>query len=191
MRYIKLSEAEQLTCLKVARDSIMHGLQHGSALKVNPEEYSDTLQQPLACFVTLHKHGQLRGCIGTLQGSEALIQGIAEYAFAAAFQDPRFSALQPDEYNQLRLDISVLGKPEPINFKDEEDLLKQIRPGIDGLILEYGSHRGTFLPSVWEELKNPDEFFRHLKLKAGLPQDWWHEDVKVSRYETFLIEDNN
>ena len=182
-----LSRQEQQTCLQVARDSILHGLQHGTGLDVVTQDYAPTLQQQLACFVTLHKHGQLRGCIGALEAYQPLINDVAEHAFAAAFQDPRFSALQQDEYEQTTIDISVLGKPEPMRFENEVDLLRQIRPGVDGLILEHGYNRGTFLPSVWEQLPDAKEFLQHLKNKAGLPMDWWSDDVKISRYETFIF----
>ena len=185
MSSIKLSEQEQKICLQVAKKSIEHGLQQGSALPVVTSEYTDSLQQQLASFVTLHKHGQLRGCIGALEAYQPLINDIAEHAYAAAFQDPRFPALNASELDQLDIEISVLGKPEAMQFTDEADLLKQIRPGIDGLILQHGYNRGTFLPSVWEQLPDVTEFFKHLKNKAGLPMDWWRDDVKVSRYQTF------
>jgi len=182
-----LSRLEQQTCLQVARDSILHGLQHGTALDVVTQDYAPKLQQHLACFVTLHKDAQLRGCIGALEAYQPLINDVAEHAFAAAFQDPRFTALQQDEYELITIDISVLGKPEPMQFENEADLLHQIRPGVDGLILEHGYNRGTFLPSVWEQLPDAREFLQHLKNKAGLPMDWWSDDVKISRYETFIL----
>lgn len=188
MPSIKLSAQDQQTCLRIARESISHGLQTGAALQVNTDDYADALQQHLACFVTLHKHGQLRGCIGALEAYQPLINDVAEHAFAAAFQDPRFPALEKNEFEQLAIEISVLGKPEPIEFKDQSDLLKQIRPGIDGLILEYEFNRGTFLPSVWEQLPDKNDFIAHLKMKAGLDRNWWNDDVKISRYETFQFE---
>lgn len=187
MSSIELSRADQQTCLQVARDSIQHGLQQGTALNVVTTDYAPDLQQQLACFVTLHKHGELRGCIGALEAYQPLINDVAEHAFAAAFQDPRFTALQQNEYDDITIDISVLGKPEPMHFESEADLLNQIRPGVDGLILEHDYNRGTFLPSVWEQLPDANEFLQHLKNKAGLPMDWWADDVKISRYETFLI----
>ena len=184
---IKLTEGEQQTCLQVARDSILHGLQNGSALDIEIMEYPKNLTQHLASFVTLYLQGQLRGCIGALVASQPLIKDIAEHAYAAAFKDPRFPALTNNEFDNITIDISVLAKPEPIIFKNEQDLLRQIRPGVDGLIIEHGYNRGTFLPSVWEQLPTVNEFFQHLKIKAGLPENWWKDDVKVSRYETFSI----
>ena len=185
MSSIKLSKSEQQTCLQVARESIKLGLEEGKALRVNAEDYSQTLQQQLASFVTLHLDEKLRGCIGALQAYQPLISDISEHAYAAAFQDPRFTPLTKEEYKKLNIEISVLGTPEQMSFESEEDLLQQIRPGVDGLIIEYGYNRGTFLPSVWEQLPDKIEFFNHLKLKANLAKNWWDDAVKVSRYETF------
>ena len=185
MSSIKLTTEDQKICLQIAHQSIKHGLQKGSALQVITGDYSSDLQQNLASFVTLHKNRELRGCIGALEAYQPLINDIAEHAYSAAFQDPRFPALQDNEYEQLEIEISVLGKPEPMTFESEDDLLQQIRPDIDGLIIEYGYNRGTFLPSVWEQLPDKKEFFNHLKMKANLAKDWWDDAVKVSRYETF------
>ena len=184
MPSIELKDEDKHTCRKVALESIRHGIQTGSALEVNTSDYSRDLQQTLASFVTLHKQGQLRGCIGTLEARKPLIDDIAEHAFAAAFQDPRFPAVTANEVPELDIEISVLTKPVPISFASEEDLVKQIRPGVDGLILEYGYNRGTFLPSVWEQLPDAKDFFQQLKGKAGLPANWWSDDANISRYET-------
>lgn len=179
----KFSNEDQNTALRIAKESILHGLQNGTALKVITGNYSEGLQQTLASFVTLHKNDQLRGCIGTLEAHQPLIDDIAEHAFAAAFSDPRFPALRQSEIDELCIEISVLSKPEKMTFKNEEDLLNQIRPGIDGLILEYNFNRGTFLPSVWEQLPDKKDFLKQLKAKAGLRSDWWHDNVKISHYE--------
>ena len=185
MSAIKLTQDDRQTCLKVALQSIKHGLQEGRALHVNTSDYSGDLQQHLASFVTLHKNGELRGCIGSLEAHQPLINDIAEHAYAAAFQDPRFPDLQNKEYEQLEIEISVLSKPELMTFENEEDLLQQIRPDVDGLIIEHGYNRGTFLPSVWEQLPDKKDFLNHLKVKAGLSTHWWDSAVKISRYETF------
>ncbi|MFK5913052.1 MAG: AmmeMemoRadiSam system protein B [Woeseiaceae bacterium] len=188
MSSIKLSIEDQKICLQIAYESIKHGLQKSSAVQVVTSGYSSDLQQILASFVTLHKNGELRGCIGSLEAHQPLINDIAEHAYAAAFQDPRFPSLQDNEYEQLEVEISVLGKPEPMTFESEEDLLQQIQPNIDGLILEYGDNRGTFLPSVWEQLPDKKEFLSHLKMKANLPIHWWDNAAKISRYETFSFD---
>lgn len=185
MSSIKLSTEDKELCHQVARESIHYGLEHGVKIPVNTHDYSPELQKEFATFVTLHKNGALRGCIGALEAYQPLINDVAEHAYAAAFSDPRFPQLEQSEFDQLEIEISVLGKPEAMKFKDEEDLLSQIRPNIDGLILESGYNRGTFLPSVWEQLPDKKDFLNHLKMKAGLPTQWWDDNVKISRYETF------
>lgn len=176
--------------LSLARESIIHGLDTGSALKVSPQDYPPVLQAERACFVTLTRWGDLRGCIGHLEPVQSLIEDVAENAYSAAFRDPRFPSLQREELDEIRVEISVLGLPSPIEFADEEDLVAQIRPGIDGLILEAPTgHRGTFLPSVWESLPEREEFFAHLKLKAGLPVDYWDDQLTISRYTTEAFEE--
>lgn len=185
MSSIKLTGEEQEVCLQVAKKSIKYGLLHRTPLQLNLSEYSDVLQQELSSFVTLHKNGKLRGCIGALEAYQPLIKDISQHAYAAAFQDPRFPALQDNEYDQIDVEISILSKPEKMTFTNEEDLLQQIRADVDGLIIEYGDNRGTFLPSVWEQLPDKNEFLIHLKMKANLAKDWWNDEVKISRYETF------
>lgn len=188
MSSIDLSTEDQQTCLRIARESILHGLSNGTALPVKTADYSSILQLNLACFVTLHKHSQLRGCIGALEAYQPLINDVSEHAFAAAFKDPRFPPLTENEFDQLKIEISVLGIPEAMQFIDQDDLLDQIQPGVDGLILEHGFNRGTFLPSVWEQLPDKKDFLNQLKMKAGLPTSWWDNKVKISRYRTFQFE---
>ncbi|MDH5601005.1 MAG: AmmeMemoRadiSam system protein A [Gammaproteobacteria bacterium] len=187
MSSINLSARDKESCLHIARESIRYGLEHGIKIPVNTHDYSPALQQKFATFVTLHINGVLRGCIGTLEAYQPLIDDVAEHAFAAAFSDPRFPKVERSEFELLDIEISVLSLPEEIKFTDENDLLNQIRPGIDGLIIEHGFNRGTFLPSVWQQLPDKREFFNHLKMKAGLPANWWDNNVKVSRYETLLF----
>ena len=187
MSSIRLSIDDQKTCLQVANESIRSGLENNNALPVNASDYSADLQQQLACFVTLHLRGELRGCIGALEAYQPLINDVSEHAFAAAFRDPRFLPLQENEFKQIEMEISILGTPETIDFKSEHDLLQKIRPEVDGLILENGYNRGTFLPSVWEQLPEKNDFLNHLKMKAGLPSNWWDNNTKISRYETFLF----
>ncbi len=170
--------------LRVARESIAHGLRSGRPLLVDPQEYDPELRAMRATFVTLNERGRLRGCIGHLEAIQPLVADVAENAFNAAFRDPRFPPVSAGEFDALEIHISVLSPPEPMEFSSQEDLLRQIRPGIDGLILEEGVYRGTFLPSVWEELPDPRQFLAHLKLKAGLPQDYWSDTLKVYRYTT-------
>ena len=166
------NDSQKAQMLRLAKDSIGWGLRYGRPLKVKLQDYDAALSEPGACFVTLNRHGQLRGCIGSLEAQRPLAEDISENAYAAAFRDPRFNPLQASELEDLELSISLLTPPQPMQFTSEQDLLEQIRPGVDGLILEQGYHRGTFLPSVWQQLPDKREFLRHLKLKAGLPVDF-------------------
>ena len=179
-----LDPEERRTLLELARRSITHGLKHGRAVAVDPAEYGPTLRSKRATFVTLKEQGQLRGCIGHLEAVQPLVQDVSGNAFAAAFRDPRFPPLQPAELEAVHIEISVLTPPRPMAFISEADLLAQLEPGRDGLILEEGSARGTFLPSVWGSLPDRDEFLRHLKRKAGLPADYWSDRIQVRRYRT-------
>lgn len=142
----------------------------------------DWMDAPGAVFVTLTRDGQLRGCIGSLEACRSLRDDLEANACAAAFRDPRFPPLAAEELPNTRVEVSILSQPEAMAFRDEADALAQLRPGIDGVILEYGRHRGTFLPQVWEQLPEPSLFMRHLKLKAGLPPDFWSDDLRLSRY---------
>jgi len=172
------------TLLDLAQRSIAHGLDRGIPLRVDPGDYPEPLQAQRATFVTLHLHGELRGCIGHLEAVQPLVRDVVENAYAAAFRDPRFPPVSQQELPALELHISILTPPEPMTFATEADLLAQIRPGIDGLILTEGQARGTFLPSVWESLAEPRDFLHHLKRKAGLPADHWSDRVRVERYTT-------
>ncbi len=179
-----LSASDRATLLDVARASIQHGLRHRQALAVNPDDYPATLRPLRAAFVTLEIGGQLRGCIGALAAYQPLVQDVATHAHAAAFEDPRFPELQPDEFPKLDIFISVLSPPEPMHFSSEEELLNQVRPGVDGLILHFRHYRATFLPAVWENLPDPYLFLAQLKHKAGLPLDFWSPELRVERYTT-------
>jgi hypothetical protein len=179
-----LDPASREALLALARASIRHGLAHRRPLTVDPGAYPPALRAERAAFVTLHRGGRLRGCIGHLQACQPLAQDVADNAYAAAFRDPRFTPLTPDELEGLEMHVSVLSAPEPVDFGSEEDLIAQLRPGVDGLILEEGLHRGTFLPAVWDSLPRPAQFLGQLKLKAGLPLDYWSDRIRVSRYTT-------
>ena len=167
--------------LKIARQAIGAelGVTHElpAALLALPE-----LQQPGATFVTLTEDGELRGCIGSLQAHRPLLDDVRANARAAAFLDSRFPPLTRDEFAAVRVEVSLLAAPQPMHFAGEADALAQLRPDIDGVILESGWHRATFLPQVWEDLPEPRQFMAHLKRKAGLPADYWNADIQLSRY---------
>lgn len=143
---------------------------------------TDWLEQPGATFVTLTLHDQLRGCIGSLEARRSLLEDVRANAVASAFRDPRFAPLGKEEFAEVVIDVSVLSKPEPISFSSEQDARAQLRRGLDGVILEHGVHRATYLPQVWAQLPDPQSFIDNLKEKAGLPDDFWSEDIKLWRY---------
>jgi len=178
---------EKQILLNIVDQSIQYGLQNRQPLPIDLDQYSQHLQEKGASFVTLEIGGKLRGCIGSLEAYRSLVIDIADNAFAAAFRDPRFFPLTEAEYPQLTKHISVLTKPVPLAFNSEEDLLNKIRPQIDGLILSERGARGTFLPSVWESLPASKDFLRHLKMKAGLPPDYWSDTIQIERYTAEVI----
>lgn len=182
------NDQQKQTLLNLAKASIKHGLEHGRPLPINLNDYEVTLTKQGACFVTLQINHELRGCIGSLEAYRPLVEDVADNAFAAAFRDPRFPKLGNDEYDKLHYHISVLDKPQPMSFISEQDLLQQIRPGIDGLVLHDKFNKGTFLPSVWESLPDPESFLQHLKLKAGLSPGYWSDTIQVERYTVEDIE---
>jgi len=183
---MSLSNEDRKTLLNVAKHAIEYGLRSAGRekLPLNPLDYHQVLQQIRATFVTLQIAGELRGCIGTLEAYQPLVMDVARNAHAAAFSDPRFFPLSPKEYENIDIHISILSPASPMNYRSENDLIEQLQPGIDGLILQDGIYKSTFLPSVWETLPNRQQFVAHLKRKAGLPQDYWSETLQVSRYTT-------
>lgn len=164
--------------LSLARGTIAAAF--GAPPNVAPD--APWLQQPGATFVTLTNQGELRGCIGTLEAYRPLQQDVCQNALAAAFRDPRFPPLQANELDETKIEISRLSPQHPILFTDEADALRQLRPHVDGIVLQAGHHRSTFLPQVWEQLPTPHEFLAHLKRKAGLAHDYWSPDVRLYRY---------
>lgn len=172
------ADADGETLIRIARASISG--RFGLHYAVDADDRS--LDLPAATFVTLHKDGRLRGCIGSLQAHRSLREDVHANAQAAAFRDPRFDPLKFEELMAIDIEVSLLSPLEPLQFESEPDLLAMLRPGRDGLVLEYGAHRGTFLPQVWETLPAPAQFLRELKRKAGLPPEFWAPDMRVSRY---------
>lgn len=166
--------------LELARQAIAETL--GLVPGDPPAAPEPWLRAPGAVFVTLTQHGELRGCIGSLEAHRPLIEDVRGNARAAAFSDPRFPPLEAEELARTRVEVSILTPPEPLPVRDEADLLAQLRPGVDGVILEYGWHRATFLPQVWEQLPDPRQFMAQLKRKAGLDPDFWAQGVRVARY---------
>ncbi|MDO8441332.1 MAG: AmmeMemoRadiSam system protein A [Polaromonas sp.] len=166
------------TLLPIARASISVAL--GRTIEVT--EDAVWLQELGACFVTLTQQGQLRGCIGTLEARRSLLTDVKANALAAAFRDPRFSPLTLKELDVTEIEVSLLSPMQAMSFDSETHALAQLRPGIDGVVLEFERYRSTFLPQVWEQLPTAPEFIAHLKHKAGLPPDFWAEKLRLHRY---------
>lgn len=167
-----------LTLLRLARAAIARELGFDS----HDLPHSGWLEQDGATFVTLNLHGRLRGCIGSLEAHRPLIDDVRHNAVAAAFRDPRFPPLSLEDFAEVQIEVSLLSPPEPVDFNSEQDALAQLHPGQDGVILEYGRSRATYLPQVWAQLPEPGDFIGHLKEKAGLPADFWSDDIRLSRY---------
>ena len=170
--------------LSLARASIDYGFDNKSPLPVRLDELPAILAEPAATFTTLRLEGALRGCCGRLEAAEPLATDVAHSAFTAAFRDPRFEPLRRDEFAAIALEVSVLTPMEPMQVADEADLLEQLEPGVDGLVIAEGWRRATFLPKVWENLPEPQQFLGQLKLKSGLPQDYWSSRLEFRRYRT-------
>lgn len=166
------------TLLRIARKTL-RGLFDAPG---EPEEVEPWLREVGACFVTLRRGSELRGCIGTILPHRPLIEDLRGNTLAAATRDPRFPPLASDELDLTVIQVSLLSPVQSMEFDSEADLLRQLRPRIDGLVLEYGHHRGTFLPAVWKELPNPALFLNQLKRKAGLAADFWSPEIQIRRY---------
>ncbi|MDO7596084.1 MAG: AmmeMemoRadiSam system protein A [Pseudomonadota bacterium] len=169
---------------ELAKKSITYGLKHKQPLPIDLSALDDEFTVPRATFVTLQKYGQLRGCIGMLEASRPLADDIAHNSYAAAFTDPRFPPVTEDELEELNIHISILNPAELIYCTSEAELLTLLRPNIDGLILDDGIHKATFLPSVWESLPDPADFVHNLKIKAGLKEHYWSASLRAYRYTT-------
>jgi AmmeMemoRadiSam system protein B/AmmeMemoRadiSam system protein A len=181
-----LSIKDKKALLRFARSTIEARLMQ--SVTVERPQASPILEQNRGCFVTLHKRGQLRGCIGTIEPVSPLIECVEKNAQNAAFQDPRFPPLSSEELSELDIEISVLSVPKRLVFKDGDDLKKQLQPNVHGVILYRGLHRSTFLPQVWEQLPDKEEFLGHLCLKGGMPANAWKDpstSVEVYQAEVF------
>lgn len=183
--------------LQIARASIAKALKVNNVDNVMIGKEAHWLGEPGATFITLTENGQLRGCIGSLSARQPLIEDVSSNAVSAALHDTRFEPVTADELKHIRIEVSLLSALQPIAFASEADALAQLRPGIDGVMLEYGIYRSTFLPQVWDSLPRPQEFMAQLKMKAGLYPDFWDDAIQLSRYtvqkwrETDFIEEED
>jgi AmmeMemoRadiSam system protein A len=166
------------TLLPIARASIASQLG-----KTHPaDESADWLREQGASFITLNLQKKLRGCIGTLRAHRPLLDDIKANALAAAFKDPRFKPLTAEEYENIEVEISLLSALNALAFTDETSALAQLQPHVHGVIFEYGHHRSTYLPQVWDNFTDPVMFMATLKQKAGLPPNFWEPGVKLHTY---------
>jgi hypothetical protein len=170
--------------IDIAQQSIRHGIQNGNCPNVDVLGFPHPLRTLRRTFVSVHTGGKLRGCVGSLVANSPLIADVVQNAYRAAFEDKRFKPLSEEDLAETDISVSILSTPRPMTFRDEADLVAQIQPDTDGLILQDGQKRGIFLPVVWEQIAAPGDFLRHLKNKAGLPLDHWSDGLKVWRYTT-------
>lgn len=186
----ELTEEQGKRLLKVARETIEQELFGSKEAKDPDPDLPSVLQERRGTFVTLTIGGNLRGCIGHIIPQESLVEGTRINAINAAFRDPRFHPITKDEWKSVKIEISILTDPESLHYSDADDLLKQLRPGVDGLIIKKDFHQSTFLPQVWEQLPEKEEFLAHLCLKAGLQGDAWRKGgLEISTYQVQAFEE--
>lgn len=178
------SADERELLLSTAYRSIEYGVLESRPPHINMTDFPPHLHEKRACFVTLYRKGELRGCTGTIVARASLAVCVSEHAYTSAFRDFRFPPVDLSELDGLEISISVLTTPEPLPVSDERDLISKLQPGIDGVIIEEQENLATLLPSVWESLPDPEQFVRQLKRKAGLSTDYWSKRIKFSRYTT-------
>jgi AmmeMemoRadiSam system protein A len=192
--HVALSPDEGRCLIRLARMTIADRLKH----PVEEEErraLQTELQNPIfahgsGTFVTLKKEGLLRGCIGSLSSDAPLKDNVRQNALHAAFQDPRFPPLGPEEFPLIEIEVSVLTPPSRLNYDDVDALLERLRPGTDGVILRKGGASATFLPQVWKQLPRREDFLSHLCLKAGLTALAWRKgDLQVETYQVQYFEE--
>jgi AmmeMemoRadiSam system protein A len=185
----ELTLEEQKTLIRLAREAIECRVKGEKLLPLDQSSLSFHLREQGASFITLTVHGQLRGCIGALEPYQALADDVREHAVAAALEDPRFPPVQLNELNGIKIEVSRLTRPIPLEYKDADDLLSKLHPSVDGVILRDAiGHHATFLPQVWEKVRSPAEFMDNLCYKLGVSHNSWrsrHFDVLTYQVEDF------
>lgn len=179
---VELDVHERDALLRIARASIRHGLASDRPLELEITQMTGRLGEHRASFVSVYYRAQLRGCVGNLAATRALANDVARNAYHAASQDRRFAPLAETELSATSIEVSVLSAPQSIEFESETDLHRRLVPHEDGVLLTGENSRATFLPKVWEKLPHPADFIRELKLKAGLPADYWSDSLRFARY---------
>jgi len=184
------TKEEKQILLSLARRSIRHYLDTGEKLSEMKENFPQSFWEKMGVFVTLTIDGALRGCIGNIMPVYPLYKGVIENSVMAAFDDPRFPPISDDEFDKLNIEISVLTVPTPLKYDGKNDLLKKLKPGIDGVVIKKGFNQATFLPQVWDEIKNPEDFLSHLCAKAGMePYEWEKGDLEVAIYSVMAFDE--
>jgi uncharacterized protein len=184
----QLSATDRLTLLKLARQAMVDGVNGKPLTPLDIESFSLQLRENGASFVTLSKQGGLRGCIGALEAYQPLVEDVREHAVAAAVQDYRFTPVTTDELSAIEIEISRLTPPRRYEYHDPSDLISNLRPGIDGVVLKDGRYRATFLPQVWEKVPDPTIFLNMLCQKMGAPSNLWRRkllEVYIYQVEEF------
>jgi AmmeMemoRadiSam system protein A len=187
-----LSRQDRSLLLKLARETILR--------KLGQKEYDpDDLKAKLSdlvntekrgTFVSLHKQGTLRGCIGNIEPVKTIVEGVSDNAEHAAFKDSRFKPLALEELKDTRIEISILTRPKKLEYADVKDLIAQLRPKIDGVIVQKHYRSATFLPQVWDQLPDPKNFLSQLCMKAGLASNEWKTgQLEVSTYQVQMFEE--
>lgn len=184
MKNQTLQDEEKVILLKLARRTVEAAARRNALPEVKLAEYSASLQEPGASFVTLTINNNLRGCIGALEAYQPLVKDVITHAAAAATEDYRFSPVSLEEVYLLKIEISVLTKPEVLTYSTAVDLMNALIPGKMGVILKDGHRRATFLPQVWEQLPDKQEFLSHLCQKMGAPGHLWKtKNLEVFTYQ--------
>ena len=184
-----LTAEDGKTLVDLAAQTVAQVVTLGTQPSVAMAEMPESLTQQRACFVTLTKNGELRGCIGSIFAREPLCRAVVERARSAATDDPRFPRVSPEELDHLKIEVSVLTVPKRLEYASAEDLVKKLRPQTDGVVLRVGRRQATYLPQVWEQVPDPEEFLGRLSEKAGLSSNAWKSpEAKVLTYQVEAFE---
>ena len=177
----QLTDGEKQTLLRLAREAMEHGVRGRKLPPLDKNSLTPILLEQGASFITLTIDDNLRGCIGALEAYQPLVEDVREHAAAAALEDPRFRPVEENELSRIRLEVSRLTAPHPLEYSSSEDLLAKLHPHVDGVILKDAHRRATFLPQVWEKIPNPADFLDRLCAKMGAKPNFWR-DAKLQVY---------
>lgn len=180
----QLTDGEKQTLLRVAREAMEHAVRRNKLPPLDKSLFTPQLVENGASFVTLTLNSELRGCVGALEAYQSLIEDVREHAVAAALEDPRFHPVSESELNRIKLEVSRLSAPYPLEYSSSEDLRMKLRPHVDGVILKDEYRRATFLPQVWEKIPNTADFLDHLCAKMGVKRNLW----QIKKLQVFIYQ---